>query len=209
MTIAFGILAALLAVYAAYLRRQRNGWRNNATRTHDINRQLRASSTCTPPGSPPPSNSPCISTGQAAMTTDRRAVTPLERLSGHTVLIGRACGVQFGDGRHLVLRVIDAEPSKYWDGMAWISGYVLDTGGKAVDKREVYVIVDGLRVAEPSCTCPPITSRFPHNVTCRRAHLGHDRWESIEDRAKQGVRNTGPVIPRPRTSTETTTGSTR
>jgi hypothetical protein len=142
-------------------------------------------------------------------------VTPLDRLPGRTVLVGADCGVQFAGGRHLILRVIDVTASKSWDGMAWISGYVLDHKGEAVDKRELYVITDGLLVItglspvmESACTCPPIKRPFPHRKGCRRAHLTGAL--SIEDRAaKQRARNIGPVIPRPRTSTETIPGSTR
>jgi hypothetical protein len=66
--------------------------------------------------------------------------------SGNVVHVGPACGVQFAAGRDVLLRVTSVEESKYWDGMAWLTGYVLDReSGAAVDKRELYVAVAGLR----------------------------------------------------------------
>lgn len=105
----------------------------------------------------------------------------LDEIHGQTVHVSNLCGAQFADGRDLTLRVTGVVASKSWDGMAWLTGYVLNRHGAAVERREVYVIVAGLR-AIPALK-PPV----------RRA------------------RNTGPRIPRQRTTstTATTTGSPR
>jgi hypothetical protein len=107
-------------------------------------------------------------------------------LRGHTVHIGADCGVQFASGRDLTLRVTVTEDSKSWDGIAWITGYVLNHAGQAIERREVYVIVAGLTIlATPAPPAPPVP---------------------------RPARNSRPMVPRPRTpsdTTVTTAGRTR
>lgn len=112
----------------------------------------------------------------------------LRELHGQVVHIGPDCGVQFASGRDLLMRVAHTEDSKYWDGMAYLTGYILGPTGNAIDHRQVYVIVAGLRtiVAQPD----------------PRTRNG--------ERPARAARNAGPAVPRPRTSPETTiTGRTR
>ncbi|SCL20531.1 hypothetical protein GA0070616_2004 [Micromonospora nigra] len=65
---------------------------------------------------------------------------------GDVVLVGAECSVQFAGDRALRLRV-SADPKPTYDGWIWIAGYVLDARGLATDKREVFVMKAGLRVA--------------------------------------------------------------
>ncbi|MDG4791542.1 hypothetical protein O7626_37570 [Micromonospora sp. WMMD1102] len=61
---------------------------------------------------------------------------------------GRA-SVQFAGERALVFRVLSVDPRPTYHGWVWLSGYVLDRRGDAVDKREVFVHLAGLRRLVP------------------------------------------------------------
>lgn len=111
----------------------------------------------------------------------------LHELHGQVVHIGADCGIQFASGRDLIMRVGHTEASKSWDGMAFITGYVLGPDGRAVDHRQVYVIVAGLRWVDQA----------------------PDRRPANTPRVVRAARNAGPVLPRPRTSPKTTTGRPR
>ncbi|MEH1013567.1 hypothetical protein V6U90_10685 [Micromonospora sp. CPCC 206060] len=65
---------------------------------------------------------------------------------GDVVLLGAAASVQFGGSRGLRLRVSAVGTAPTYHGWCWLTGYVLDAAGDAVDKREVYVQVAGLRI---------------------------------------------------------------
>lgn len=73
----------------------------------------------------------------------------LDELRGHVVHVGSGCGVQFGGGRDLVMRVASARASTGWDGMAWIIGDVLDASGRATVSRELYVQASELNFVTP------------------------------------------------------------
>lgn len=86
----------------------------------------------------------------------------LDELPGHVVHVGSGCGVQFGGGRDLVMRVASARASTGWDGMAWIIGDVLDASGRATVSRELYVQVAELNFVTP----------VPDEVNDRRRNRG-------------------------------------
>ncbi|MGC4853923.1 hypothetical protein ACLQ24_11110 [Micromonospora sp. DT4] len=65
---------------------------------------------------------------------------------GDLLLIGAACSVQFSGDRALRLRLVSVDARPTYEGWVWLTGYVLSDKGLAVDKREVYVRRDGLRV---------------------------------------------------------------
>jgi hypothetical protein len=65
---------------------------------------------------------------------------------GDLLLIGAACSVQFADDRELRLRLVSVDPRPTYQGWVWLTGYVLNDKGLAVDKREVFVQQAGLRV---------------------------------------------------------------
>jgi len=65
---------------------------------------------------------------------------------GDLLLIGAACSVQFSGDRELRLRLVSVDARPTYHGWVWLTGYVLDAKGLAVDKRELYVRRAGLRV---------------------------------------------------------------
>ncbi|MEU6078455.1 hypothetical protein [Micromonospora sp. NPDC047074] len=65
---------------------------------------------------------------------------------GDVLLIGAACSVQFGGDRALRLWLVSVDDRPTYPGWIWLTGYVLNDRGLAVDKREVYVLRAGLRV---------------------------------------------------------------
>jgi hypothetical protein len=62
--------------------------------------------------------------------------------------VGAAASVQFGGGRKLVLRVVAVDTRPAYYGFAWVTGYVVDREGEAIDKREIYVQVAGLVLSQ-------------------------------------------------------------
>jgi hypothetical protein len=67
--------------------------------------------------------------------------------TGDVLAIGERASVQFADDRSLLLRVTSVCKRPTYEGWAWITGYVLDQTGQAIDKREVFVQLAGLRPA--------------------------------------------------------------
>ncbi|WP_240638924.1 hypothetical protein [Micromonospora ureilytica] len=63
---------------------------------------------------------------------------------GDLLLIGEACSVQFAGDRALRLRLVSVDPRPTYHGWVWLTGYVLNDKGLAVDKREVFVQQAGL-----------------------------------------------------------------
>ncbi|MGR6320463.1 hypothetical protein Q2K19_23525 [Micromonospora soli] len=59
---------------------------------------------------------------------------------------GRA-SVQFAGDRALTFRVVAVCPRPTYTGWVWLTGYVIDRRGQAVDRREVFVQLAGLRRA--------------------------------------------------------------
>ncbi|GAB3148523.1 hypothetical protein GCM10027290_33370 [Micromonospora sonneratiae] len=66
---------------------------------------------------------------------------------GDELWIGRPASVQFAGQPPFVFRVISIDPRPTYRGWAWITGYQLDEQGNAVDKREIFVRLAGLRRA--------------------------------------------------------------
>jgi hypothetical protein len=64
---------------------------------------------------------------------------------GEIVRIGAAASVQFAGDRALTLRVIRVHDWPTYHGWCWLDGYVLDQRGEAVERRELYVQLAGLR----------------------------------------------------------------
>ncbi|MFE9955297.1 hypothetical protein [Micromonospora sp. NPDC005299] len=74
---------------------------------------------------------------------------------------GRA-SVQFAGDRALTFRVVSVCPRPTYTGWVWLTGYVLDRRGQAVDRREVFVQLAGLRrVDAPSPPRGGQTRRSP------------------------------------------------
>ncbi|GIJ22371.1 hypothetical protein Vlu01_29950 [Micromonospora lutea] len=68
-------------------------------------------------------------------------------VSGQEFWITRDASVQFA-GRSFLFRVISVCPKPTYDGWVWLTGYVLDRRGTAIDKREIFVQLVGLRPAQ-------------------------------------------------------------
>lgn len=58
---------------------------------------------------------------------------------GHVLRVGGDASVQFGGDRSSVFRVIKVGDRQTYDGWIWLTGYVLDRAGKAVERREIFV----------------------------------------------------------------------
>ncbi|MFF0171567.1 hypothetical protein ACWD6L_03965 [Micromonospora profundi] len=65
---------------------------------------------------------------------------------GSLLLIGEECSVQFAGERALRLRLVSVDARPTYPGWVWLTGYALDGKGLAVDRREVYVQLSGVRV---------------------------------------------------------------
>jgi hypothetical protein len=59
---------------------------------------------------------------------------------------GRA-SPQFGGDRALTFRVTVVDPKPTYTGWVWLTGYVLDASGEAVQRREIFVQLAGLHRA--------------------------------------------------------------
>ncbi|MDT0528624.1 hypothetical protein RM555_06415 [Micromonospora sp. DSM 115977] len=69
---------------------------------------------------------------------------------GDEFWIGRDASVQFARQPRFVFRVISVCPKPTYQGWVWLTGYQLDELGNAVDKREVFVRLAGLRAVRRS-----------------------------------------------------------
>jgi hypothetical protein len=68
---------------------------------------------------------------------------------GDVFFVGPATSVQFSPPSAIVVRVIRVDPRPTCIGWAWLDCYVLaGVGGEAVDRRQIFVQVAGLRSVE-------------------------------------------------------------
>ncbi len=65
--------------------------------------------------------------------------------SGQLLRITRAASVQFH--KPMMFRVIRVLDWNTYDGWAWLEGYQLNTAGEAVERREIFVQLNGLQSA--------------------------------------------------------------
>jgi hypothetical protein len=63
--------------------------------------------------------------------------------SGDILSVTRSASVQFAEP--LYFRVIRVHDWPTYDGWVWLDGYELNAGGDAVERRSIFVQVDGLR----------------------------------------------------------------
>ncbi|MDG4789306.1 hypothetical protein O7626_25840 [Micromonospora sp. WMMD1102] len=68
---------------------------------------------------------------------------------GDVLLLDGRASVQFADDRALVLRVTSVSERATYYGWCWLTGYALDRAGAAVERREVFVQLAGLRPVPP------------------------------------------------------------
>jgi hypothetical protein len=65
--------------------------------------------------------------------------------SGDVLRVTRAASVQFIEP--LLFRVIRVHDWPTYDGWVWLDGYELNASGDAVERRSIFVQVDGLQTA--------------------------------------------------------------
>ncbi len=65
--------------------------------------------------------------------------------SGEVLRVTRAASVQFR--KPMMFRVIRVLDGTTYDGWAWLEGYQLNSAGDAVEKREIFVQLNGLQSA--------------------------------------------------------------
>jgi hypothetical protein len=67
---------------------------------------------------------------------------------GDVLLIDDEASVQFAASRHLIFRVAKVREGTTYRGWVWLKGYVLDRQGQAVEQREIFVQIAGLKPAQ-------------------------------------------------------------
>ena len=65
---------------------------------------------------------------------------------GDVLVVDHEASVQFSGRRQLRLRVISVCEKSTYQGWAWMNGYVLDDSGAAIERREIFVRLEGLRL---------------------------------------------------------------
>ena len=68
---------------------------------------------------------------------------------GDVVYVDKSASVQFAGAKGFNFRVVRVDDKPTYEGWAWINGYVLNTKGDAVAKRDIFVRPDGLKPATP------------------------------------------------------------
>ena len=63
--------------------------------------------------------------------------------SGEVLCVTKDASVQFAEP--IMFRVIRVHDWQTYDGWAWLDGYQLDSGGDAIERRSIFVLLGGLR----------------------------------------------------------------
>ncbi|HKT01419.1 MAG TPA: hypothetical protein VJT31_18005 [Rugosimonospora sp.] len=66
--------------------------------------------------------------------------------SGDVLRVTRAASVQFASP--MLFRVIRVHDWPTYDGWVWLDGYELNTSGEAIERRSIFVQIDGLQRAQ-------------------------------------------------------------
>jgi hypothetical protein len=80
--------------------------------------------------------------------------------AGVVVQVGAAAAVQFAGGRGFAFRAIRRHDWATCVGDAWLDGYQVDAAGEAVERRSIFVLIDGLFPA-PAPQRPTGVARRP------------------------------------------------
>lgn len=67
--------------------------------------------------------------------------------SGDVLRVTKSASVQFAEP--MLFRVIRVHDWPTYDGWAWLDGYQLDSSGDAVERRSIFVLVDGIQQVAP------------------------------------------------------------
>src|SRR5947207_8728443 len=74
--------------------------------------------------------------------------------SGDVLRVTRAASVQFSTP--MLFRVIRVHDWSTYNGWAWLDGYELNSLGDAVERRSIFVQLDGLRAAQGRAADQPL-----------------------------------------------------
>ena len=72
--------------------------------------------------------------------------------SGDVLRVTKAASVQFAEP--MLFRVIRVHDWPTYDGWAWLDGYQLDNSGDAIERRSIFVLIEGLQRVAPAVTSP-------------------------------------------------------
>jgi hypothetical protein len=72
--------------------------------------------------------------------------------SGDVLRVTKAASVQFTEP--MLFRVIRVHDWQTYDGWAWLDGYQLDSSGDAIERRSIFVLIEGLQRVAPAVTGP-------------------------------------------------------
>jgi hypothetical protein len=87
--------------------------------------------------------------------------------------VTRAASVQFTTP--IVFRVIRIHDWSTYHGWAWLDGYELNSVGDAVERRSIFVQLDGLQPVQVSAQSAPNRHRAPASPTAARARTATPR----------------------------------
>ncbi len=103
------------------------------------------------------------------MSADPRATALLRTpVPGDELVIGRDASVQFAAQPSFLFRVVSVCPKPTYLGWVWLTGYVLNGQGDAVDKREIFVRLAGLNLVRRADRYPGSGSAFVSRSGARR-----------------------------------------
>lgn len=94
------------------------------------------------PPPPPPRRQP---PGCAERCCRRRG----ELRPGDVFVVDRRASVQFSGDRRLLFRLTSIDQAMTYHGWVWLTGYALSPTGEALDRREIFVQLDGLQAVQP------------------------------------------------------------
>lgn len=87
------------------------------------------------------------STDESGRTSTGSSRLPPLPKPGDVLLVDGRASVQFAGDRAVVLRVVSVPGWPTYYGWCWLVGYVLGPNGLAVERRELFVQLSGLRPA--------------------------------------------------------------
>jgi hypothetical protein len=80
---------------------------------------------------------------------------------GDVLLVDAAASVQFRGTAGLTFRVIRVDSRPTYDGWLWLHGYSLDKQQRAIEQRDIFVQVAGLKLLPASSST---TTRAPRSL---------------------------------------------
>ncbi len=90
--------------------------------------------------------------------------------SGDVLHVTRAASVQFAEP--IFFRVIRTHDWPTYHGWIWLDGYELNSAGDAIERRSIFVQLDGLRLIRTTPVRRHPTVRRPAAATAQRVRVG-------------------------------------